>query len=412
MKNPSQQTQQLFIAESQYKKKQYGIALEMFQKLKHDGYTGCALKIGNCYHHLGYYALALEQYENTTDYKSFIESNRDLSQYHLRQIDCYDKLQDWKALERFKTNYQNDDIAMGIKYKDVIIPYINGILQMKKHKNFEQARIEFTKSQRLPFSQQYIAILDKEINDIHVKEALLHSKAENDCECCFELIEHYLHFNKLDEASETLHNAMTVINKNASNTMEEQQHVLKLKGVFYRGKIDYLRLLSGSNDVVQDNVYKTLLNEFVKKVNTENSDFAGIKGIFIEAHEIICDVLNRMFMSRNDNKAEVYKEFMEYLKTKKLKIVSSETHFLIKGKVYCNLQNHQNALKNFRKYSASSGKLLSEEIKEMKNKTMEEGQQFKKTVQEKNDKPGNNGNQNEEDEDDDDDDEEEEKEDQ
>lgn len=409
MKNPSQQTQQLFIAEAQYKKKQYGIALEMFQKLKHDGYTACALKIGNCYHHLGYYALALEQFENTSDYKSFIESNHDLSQYHLRQIDCYDKLQDWKALEQFKTNYQNDDIAMGIKYKDVIIPYINGILQMKKHKNFKQARIEFTKSQRLPFSQQYIAMLDKEISDIDAKEASLRTKAENDCACCFELIEHYLHLNKLDEASETLHNAMTVINKNANNTMEEeQQHVLKLKGVFYRGKVDYLRLLSGSNDVVQDNVYKTLLNEFVKKVNTENSGFAGVKGIFIEAHEIICDVLDRMFMSGNENKVKVYEEFMEYLKTKKLKIISSETHFLIKGKIYCNLQHHQNALKNFRKYSASSGKLLSEEIKEMKNKMMVEGQQFKKIENEENDKKGN-VNQNEE-EDEDDEEEEEEKE--
>ena len=405
MKSPSQQTQQLFIAESQYKKKQYGVALEMFQKLKQNGYTACALKIGNCYHHLGYYALALEQYENTSDYKSFIESNSDLSQYHLRQIDCYDKLQDWKSLEQFKTNYQSDQIAMGIKYKDVIIPYINGILQMKKHKNFEQARIEFTKSQRLPFSQQYIEILDKEIIDLHAKEAQLHKDVESNCERYFDLIEHYLYLNKLDEASEYLNKGMMCINKN-ENTMENK-HVLKLKGVFYRNKIDYLKLQQGSYEVVLDNMYKTLLNEFVKKVNTENNDFTALKSNFIEAHEIICDVLHRMFASQKEgNKAEVYNEFMEYLKTKKLKIVSSETHFLVKGKIYCDLQNHQNALKNFRKYSASSGKLLSEEIKEMKNKMMEEGQQFKKIESNKHEQQAqqqNSVNENDDDFDDDDD---------
>lgn len=401
MKNSSQQTQQLFAAESQYKKKNYGIALEMFQKLKQDGYTACSLKIGNCYHHLGYYALALEHYENMADYQSFIESNCDLSQYHLRQIDCYDKLQDWKALEQFRANYQNEEVAMGIKYKDVIIPYISGILEMKKNKNFEQARIEFTKSQRLPFSQEYIKLLDKEIDALHAKEAQLHKEIESNCGSCFDLIEHYLYLNKLEEASEYLNKGVRDINSKENDALENK-HILKLKGVFYRSKIDFLNLQRGSCEVVPDTIYKTLLNEFVKKVNTENNDFAGIKSNFVEAHEIICDVLNRVFASQNErNKEEVYKEFQEYLKTKKLKIVSSETHFLIKGKIYCNLQNHQNALKNFRKYSASSGKLLSKEIKEMKNKMMEEGQKFKKIENEQPTKQPDNIHEDDEEDDDD-----------
>jgi hypothetical protein len=353
-------------AEDQYKKHRYGLALEKYQQLYNAGEKKFALMIANCYYYMKFYVLAKDFYEQGETYAS---STKDLSPFYFKLIDCYSKLNDSKALDKFIIKLErmsNDSNNPYVNNHKLLKKFAEGIKEFKFNKDFEKALEAFKNCSAL--GRPYIQMIEKQKQENNKKENYLQNELneeKNETKYC-ELIDLYLADKQINEAERVLSEL-----KNLPNELKTDN--FSCKCMFYTAKIQWKKSISlQDSSVKNDKIIKTLY-EFIEGINQDSKQIDEIKYQFAEGVEILFQLLTKKF--KKTKKDEVFDDLLKVLKTKKFKILFQESHTLIKGKINYLKQMPEKALKHFRKYTTFTKK-SSFEIEEMKKEMQMRGANF------------------------------------
>ena len=353
-------------AEDQYKKHRYGLALEKYQQLYNAGEKKFALMIANCYYYMKFYVLAKDFYEQG---ETYAPSTKDLSPFYFKLIDCYSKLNDSKALDKFIIKLErmiNDSNNPYVNNHKLLKKFAEGIKEFKFNKDFEKALETFKNCSTL--GKPYIQMIEKQKQENNKKENALQNELneeKNETKYC-ELIDLYLADKQINGAERVLSEL-----KNLPNELKTDN--FSCRCMFYTAKIQWKKSTSLQDSSVKNDKIIRMLYEFLEGIKPDSKQFDEIKYQFAEGVEILFQLLTKKF--KKTKKDNVFDELLKFLKTKQFKILFQESDTLIKGKINYLKQMPENALKYFRKYTTFTKK-SSFEIEEMKKEMQMRGSSF------------------------------------
>ena len=353
-------------AEEQYKKQRYGSALEKYQQLYNAGEKKFSLMIGNCYYYMKFYVLAKNFYEQEETYTSLTQ---DLSPFYFKLIDCYSKLNDSKALDKFISKLHkmiNKPSNPHINNHKMLKKFAEGIKEFKFNKDFEKALEAFNKCN--PLGKSYIQMIEKQQEENNKKKNALQNELneiKDEIKYC-QLIESYLMDKQFDEAERAL-------NELKNLPIELKTENFANRRAFYTAKIQWKKrtLLRGSK-VKNEEIINTLY-DFLDGLNPRSQKTDEIKDQFAEGVEILFQLLTKKFKKTNNQ--EVFQKLLDFLKNKEFKRYYPDLYILIKAKINYQKQLPEKALKHFRKYNTFTKK-SSFEIEEMKKEMISQASNF------------------------------------